>query len=200
MVRAPFLSLLAALPLSLVSIEARGASCDDIEFSAEVLANYPSAREACQEIVTRDGFQYMQVRGEVRTDTTRGSEAPLRIYVRGLNETIEARPPAEMTYRIVNVQRQGRPPRVDRSRLKRGDVITVLIPISQLEDDDTLDEVAFAHAEPNRIAVVTAVEVEAAPAPARSLPRTAGPWPTVGLLGLLCLAVGGALRAARLRA
>jgi len=199
--RAAALLILTVLPLVLASAEARGASCDEIEFSAEVLANYPKAREACQEVVTRDGIQYMQVRGEVRTETTRDSEQPLRIYVRGLNETIEARPPAEMTYRIVDVSRQGQAPRVNRNRLKRGDMITVLVPLAQLEDDDTLDQVAFSHAEPNRIVVVTVVEVgpvEAAPvAPATpaTLPKTASPWPAVGLLGALC-AAGGVLLAA----
>jgi hypothetical protein len=79
-------------------------------------------------------------------------------------------------------------------------MITVLVPLAQLEDDDTLDEVAFSHAEPNRIVVVTVVEVgpvEAAPVAPATLPKTASPWPAVGLVGALCAAGGALLAAAR---
>ena len=186
--------LLAALPLALAATDASAAACDDIEFSAEVLSNYPKAREACQGIITVGGIDYMQLRGEVRRTSHAGSEEPLRVYVQGLNETIEASPPAEMNYQITGVERGGRKPRVNRNELRRGDRITILIAIAELEEDDVIDEVAFGE-EPAEIVVVQAVEV-AAVEPA-ALPKTASPWPAVGLVGALCVAAGALLGVGR---
>ena len=171
-------------------------SCDEVRFKAEVVERYPDARKACQAVVERDGAEYVEVRATVQRATTLRSDAPLRVRVEGLDRTIDARPPAELGDRKVRVDQRGRGARISASQLRVGDRLTVLIPLSELEEAE-IDRVAFRGGD-DEVVVVEATEVGLPDVAAGGvLPKTASPWPTVGTIGMLLVAAAGGLRLVR---
>ena len=54
------LTVVVAMPLS-----AQEVTCDDIEFDERVMTSYPAARDACLEIIERDGVKYAHFKAMV---------------------------------------------------------------------------------------------------------------------------------------
>jgi len=195
-----FLAFSISIQLALAGVSGAQTveSCDDIRFKPDVLERYPDARQACRGVVERDGVQYMQVSGRVQRASTVRSDQPLRIRVDGLDRTIDARPPADLGYRIVGVDQRGRGARTTRAQLKPGDRLDVLIPLPELEGE-AIDAVAFLGSADDVDVVAVEAAVVALPdvAAGGMLPKTASPWPSVGMVGLLCIAAAGGSRLVR---
>ena len=56
---------LAALPLLGFSSFASALTCDEIDFSADITSEYPDAKDACIEVVERDGQPYVKMKVEL---------------------------------------------------------------------------------------------------------------------------------------
>lgn len=173
---------------------ATGTSCEEVNWSREVLQRAPNIAEACQEVMQRDGKYYVKFQGEVERVTNRGRE--LTVAFKG-GDTITLNPPENMTV-IMN----DRPRPV--SALRPGDQLNFYVPEDRFtarfaaEDASPAaqPDVAIAPAPPQRVA---AAEPPEETPPAAELPETAGALPTIGLAGLLLAALGATLTVIRRR-
>ncbi|HEX2494574.1 MAG TPA: hypothetical protein VHK24_12425 [Steroidobacter sp.] len=164
------------------ALHAQPAKCKDVEFSQDVLERFPKAREACLDVVTRDGEQYavfkadlLRVAGRtvrIRTKLPDGSHGAAQNITIAPNRRVLA---------------DGKP--IAPEELAVGQELTAYVKVTE-----PVIAVATADTEP-----LTTQPLEAAPAhvaAAPEMPRTASPLPLIGAGGLLLLAIGAAIRLA----
>jgi len=176
------------------AFKATGTECSDIEWSQEMLEQYPNIAEACQEVLQREGKTYVKFQGEVRRVRDRGRELTVDFQQGG---TVTLTPPEGMT---VYINGRSRPV----SQLRPGDELNFYVPEDRVAAQ-------FFEGEPTQAAKVQEVpilmlppqRVAAAPEPAQAeegeLPVTASPLPMLGLAGLLLTGLGAALTFLRIR-
>jgi hypothetical protein len=184
------MSLLAALSLtgglaSAPSALAQG-GCGDVTFTQQVLSQFPSAPEACQDIVTKDGRQFAHFKGEI-VGTRQGQvRARFQKPDGQFTDTYTFTPPAGARANI-----QGRNMRF--SELSRGQELNIYLPPDRFEFNVPETE-SFASAPPTQIVRITAIT--RAPA---ALPTTGSSIPLVGVLSLALLGLGTGLTLIRRR-
>jgi len=164
-ITAGILTLLLAAPLA-----AQEATCADVEFDAEIVANYPEVQEACLGIVEDGGVRYVHLRAEVLNNWI--SSMTIRYEhsdgTRGYLKTIT--PPEGFTA-IVN----GMPTPVE--DIQEGTVMNIFVPEGRWEvamadvDLPAMAELTFAPVEVSEAdESADAVEAEAEPAAVEEMP------------------------------
>ena len=187
---------LGSLVLALIPAAAMAqqpAVCQRVEFSAEVLARFPNIRDACLDVISRDGQEFAVVKADLVRATPRRMTVRVkrpdgtRTDPMGINVAANAR---------VNIN--GRMTPIDQVAI--GQELSVYIHVSD-------PGIALASEEPGPVEFtpVTA-EPEPAPAPvaeaapAPEMPKTATRLPLAGTIGFLLLALGAGIAVARRRA
>lgn len=148
---------------------ALAADCSDVVWHQDVLAQYPSVANACQDVIEKDGKQYVKLKAEfVRYSEPR--KAMLDVYESDgskQRQTVALKSGA-------TVDAGGN--QVGWDALPRGYELEFYVPSDRFE----VDEVTM-------VTPVTPVEPETRPA---ELPKTASWVPALGALGLVLLALG----------
>lgn len=177
---------MTAVPLLALAMPASAVTCDEVEFTAEITDRFPSAKDACLEVVERDGQQYVHMKAELAR-TPRGNHGVFRFKHTdgsfGPTQAIDLDP----SWRV---RIQGRNYRL--RDLARGQELDVYIPPDRWamhvdEPDSQVNDtiVLFTIIEPR----------EEEP----MLPATASNMPLFALFGGLALLGAGALRVAQRR-
>lgn len=171
--------LLAAAPAS------AEVTCNDITFTGPVAAEFPTARDFCLGVAERDGEPYAHFVGEV--DRVRGGTVYMKFKKAsgGYGKTVSFTPPSDFRAKI-----DGRSYSV--RSLERGQELDVWLPNNRWEiaQQDTPEEFVAA----SSVAMYAIEEPEAGESEyqaAAMLPRTASPWPAVGLAGASLLGLAG---------
>jgi len=177
------LALLIAANLEFAAAqEAATVTCDDLEFTQQILDVLPEANTACLGVIEQNGRLYAEFQAEIVR--VRGGEvrAKFKRANDSFTETHGFRPERDARVKIA-----GRSYRY--SELTRGQQLNVYLPADRFEvaiaDDDD-------HMTPYLEMITVVVLYRPEPAMA-ALPATAGLLPLIGLLGGLLTALGGGL-------
>lgn len=174
------LALAAAVPAY-----ADAAQCQTVEFSAAVLERFPRIREACLDVITKDGQEY----AVLKADLLRVSRTSARLRpILPDGTRAEARTIAFDPARRVMVDGRAVRP----SELAVGQVISFYVKVTE-------PVAAFEPADEAPLAPMPMPVEEPAAEPAPEMPATASPLPLIGLTGLALLALGGGIGFARRR-
>lgn len=176
-----------ALLLTLAVAPGAGAqspACQSAQFSDSVLQRFPRAREACLDVITRDGEQYAVFKADLLrlSGNTARIRAKLPSGARAPAQNIQFDPK-----RRVLVNGKG----VSPSQLAVGQELTAYVkvrePLATLapEDQGALSALPLEDAEPEQVA-------------AASMPETASPLPLFGTGGALLLAIAAMLAFVRI--
>jgi hypothetical protein len=166
------------------SFTANGTNCLEIVWSPEMLAKHPKIAVACQEVMQRDGKNYVKFEGEVKKVAKNGTEVVMDMKG-GDTITLNPQPGREV---VVG----GR--KVSVKSLNPGDKLTFYVPEDRLTaavmetPTAPIEEIAIAPPVVEQMAMTTTDY---------SMPHTASAWPMVALGGLLALGFAGVLRARR---
>ena len=163
-------------------------SCDDIVFTAQVTSQYADIKNACQEVVEREGRPFVKLQAEV----VRVRSASRSVTLRFKDRSGDYGPRVSVTPASpVNVILGGEKVRL--RDLARGQEINIYLPPDRwaLAHLDETDDAA-------PVSMTTFEEPEEEDV-AAELPRTASSLPWLGLLGLLSLSAGVALGLRRTR-
>jgi hypothetical protein len=168
---------------------AQQASCRNITFTGPVAREFPNARDACLDVVTRaDGRQYAHFEARVRNVRGNTVEAEFKMPDGSYGRTVSVTPDPSARVRI-----EGRNYRY--SELARGQELDVYLPPDRWEIAVASNpEVEFAAAEQ-----VTLVALAQPTQTLAALPRTASPLPLIGALGGVLTALGFGVAAIRRR-
>jgi hypothetical protein len=155
--------------------------CSDVQFGGELQDRYPKIDEACLGILDYRGERYVNLSGKIVSANSRVIalrwKRPDGSYIKDIFRTKRLDP----AFRINLDGKDVRP-----SSLLRGQEINTYVKLG--------GDIATLMSDANlATAAVTAMAVDFDPAPT-SMPTTASVLPTLGLLGLLSLAVGGLIR------
>lgn len=178
-------SYLAASSLVLALVPAvagaqQPAACQRVEFSQEVLARFPNIRQACLDVINKDGQEYAVVKADLIRVTAR------RMTVRvKLPDGTHSEPRAIHVEPGFRLNINGKPTRVDEVAV--GQELTAYVHVRD-------PGIALAPAEPGEAVVFTPVPAEPEPDPVAStpaeMPKTATPLPLLGAFGIALLAFG----------
>ncbi len=120
-ITAALLTLLLATPLAAQEID-----CADIEFDAEIVANYPEVEEACLDVVEDQGVRYVHLRAKVLNNWI--SSLTIRYeHADGTWGLLKTVTPPEGFTAIVN----GRPTPVE--EIGEGTVMNIFVPEGRWE-------------------------------------------------------------------
>lgn len=178
--------------------------CRRAQFGPEILERFPNAREACRDVITRDGQQYAVFKAQFEQAVGR----TLHVRVRNPDGSRgqRMRIPTSPDFRVLV---DGKPTRVrdlatDQELTAYVQVNSAMVALAPASEAEALQAVPFAAVSP------TAADNEQATnqsedAPARMsaaeepvMPSTAGGSRAIGALGLLLIAFGGVMTARRL--
>lgn len=175
---------LTALPLLAFSSMASALTCDDVVLSDEILSQFPTAQDACREVVERDGSQFVKMKVHL-TRSPGANRATFRFVNNdgSMGPTYAADLPAEWRANI-----GGRDYRL--RELARGQELSLYLP-----SDRWAAHVSASEVMDDEITVIVITMAE--PEPAAMLPATAGNMPLFALFGFLALAAAGFMRMTR---
>lgn len=185
---------LGSLVLALVPAMAfaqQPAACERVEYSAEVLARFPNIRQACLDVINKDGQDYAVVKANLVRATPRRMTVQIKRPDGSLSDPIG-----------VNVKPN-----------ERLNIAGKMTPIQDVAIGQELT--TYIHVTDPGIALASDVEVveftpvpatpEPAPAaqaaaePAPEMPKTATNLPLAGTIGLILLALGAGITLLRRR-
>jgi hypothetical protein len=158
---------------------AQSSACQTVKFSDSVLQRFPRAREACLDVITRDGEQYAVFKADLLRLS--GNTARIRAKLPG-GERAPAQSIRVDPKRRVLVNGKGVAP----SQLAIGQELTAYVKVTEPaatlapEDDGALAAMPLEDAEFDQMA-------------SASMPATASPLPLLGAIGALLLAVAAIL-------
>ena len=101
----PIWALIGATSLLLLSapgVEAQTTSCSDLEFSAELLRNFPGADSACLGVVEKNGQQFAKFNAELVSATNSRVRIRLERPDGTMTDPYSFTPPANARVRIGN--------------------------------------------------------------------------------------------------
>jgi hypothetical protein len=160
--------------------------CGDITFTGPVAQRFPEAKNACLEMVTKNGQQFAHFKGEI-VDVRSGQVRARFKLPNGQYSQTYAFTPDPATRININGQRYRF------SELQKGQELDVYLPPDRWEFELPTSD-SFAAAPAADVIRITTITVAAA-----SLPRTASSVPLVGLLSVALLALGTGLTLIRRR-
>lgn len=161
-------------PLLVAPAWAQSTTCAKIIYSAEALEKYPRIAEACEDVVVRNGKEYIKIRGEVRS-ARRNS---IRIYLPALRETRVLRPAAGQTVEIAGAA-------IAPQDLQQGQELRFYLAVEDITDPEP-QGLAYMSETTEEFTVFEASTETAAAA----LPTTASLWPAAGLAGSVLALLG----------
>ncbi len=158
------LALLLAVP-----VVAQEINCADIEFDAEIIANYPEVQEACLDVVEDQGVRYVHLRAKVLNNWI--SSLTIRYeHADGTWGLLKTVTPPEGFTAIVN----GSPTPVE--EIQEGTVMNIFVPEGRWElamadvEMPAMTELTFAPVEVEEAEEPPVDEVEPEPAAAEPTP------------------------------
>lgn len=160
------------------SFKAVSKDCSGIQWSQEILAQYPTIGSACQGVEERNGKTYVKFQGTVNKIANKGQQ--LVVDFKGGGQ-VALTPPADMSLYI-------RGQKTSVSKLGRGDELTFYVAEDRVAaqfPDNPEPEIRTA-----RLIIVPILLEEERLA---ALPATASNWPLVALGGMMMLGFGGFL-------
>lgn len=155
--------------------------CSDLNFTGPIVREFPQARDACLDVVERDGQPFAHVQARIRSVRGGTVEAELKLPDGTYSDPISVTPDPSARVRIGGRNYRWRD-------LSRGQELDVWVPPDRWElvvPEDPEQQFAAAPA----VAVFVISEPTTTVA-ANTLPRTASPVPLVGALGALLTALG----------
>jgi LPXTG-motif cell wall-anchored protein len=182
--------LLALLPAW--ALAQQPAACERVEFSEEVLARFPNIRQACLDVINKDGQDYVVVKADLVRTTSRR----MTVRVKRPDGThsdpigINIKPNARLNVdgKMVGIQ-----------DVAVGQELTAYVHVKDpgiaLASDEEVVEFTPVPATPEPATPEPAAQ--AAPAP--EMPTTASQWPLAGLIGFVLLALGAGIAFMRRR-
>jgi hypothetical protein len=177
------LTLLGGLAATQSAVAQGG--CGNVTFTGPVASQFPEAKNACLEMVTRNGQQFAHFKGEIVGISGGQVRARFKLPNGQYSQTYAFRPdPATR----ININGQ----RYRFSELQRGQELDVYLPPDRWEFD--LPETDNFAAAPDVVRITT-ITVGATP----TLPKTASSVPLVGALSVVLLALGTGLTLIRRR-
>lgn len=179
---------LSALPLLALAMPASAITCDEIDLKPVITDQYPNAKDACLDVVERDGKMYMKIKAELAR-TPRGNHGVFRFMNAAdqtFGKTVAIDVPPDFRVNI-----EGRDYRL--RDLSAGQELSVYLP-----SDRWAVHVHEADAPVETFTPVALVEPREEPRNAEPmLPATASKMPLFALFGALALLGAGMLRVAR---
>jgi hypothetical protein len=166
------------------AFSAEGSNCTQITWSPEMLAKHPKIASACQEVMQRDGKNYVKFEGEVKKVSKGGTEVVMDM--KG-GDKLTLNPQPDRTVMVGGKK-------VPVKSLRPGDTLTFYVPEDRVvaavmeTPSAPVEEIAIAPPVVEQVAMTTTDY---------SMPHTASSWPLVALGGLLALGFAGVLRARR---
>lgn len=177
------------------AFKASGENCSDVEWSQEIVREYPGIDRACQKVEKRDGRTYVKFQGTVKEVIDNGRQ--VRINFKG-GDTITLAPPPNATLYM-----DGRETAI--SRLSRGTELNFYVPEDQLTAQFFADEtgtksvavpIVSEQAAAREQSVVREQSQRTPPmeerqsVAAQELPATGSPLPLIALSGIVLLLTG----------
>ena len=165
-------------------------TCEELTFTGPIAREHPEVRDACLDVVERDGRPFAHVQARVRSVRGGNVDVELKLPDGTYSEPITVMPDPSARVRIGGRNYRWRD-------LSRGQELDVYVPPDRFEiavPEDPEQQFAAAPA----IAVFVISEPTATLA-ANTLPRTASPVPLMGALGALLAALGFGVAAIRRR-
>ena len=156
-------------------------SCNDITFTGPVAQEFPQARNACLDVVEREGREYAHFQARIRSVRGGTVEAEFRMPDVTYSRPITVTPDPSARVRIGGRDYRWRD-------LSRGQELDVWLPPDRWEIAVPEDpEQQFAASPAIAVFVISEPATTVA---ANTLPRTASPVPLMGALGALLAALG----------
>lgn len=181
------LTYLSAIPLLALAPLASAITCDEVDFRPVITDQFPRAKEACLEVVERNGEPYVHMKAEL-VRSPRGNHAVFRFLhadgTYGDTHAVDLDP----SWRA-NIQ--GRNYRL--RDLARGQELDVYLPPDRWAVHVNASDAMVETITP--VAVVAPREEAAEPEP--MLPATASKMPLFAVFGVLALMGAGMIRLAR---
>jgi hypothetical protein len=161
--------------------------CGDITFTGDIGTRFPQAKNACLDLVNKNGQQFAHFKAEIMG--VQGSQVRARFKLPNgqYSQTYAFNPDPSSRININGT-------RYRFSELSRGQELDVYLPADRFEFDVPASD-NFAAAAPADVVRITTITVAAAP----SLPKTASSTPFVGALSVVLLALGTGLTLIRRR-
>ena len=161
--------------------------CGNVTFTGEIGTRFPDAKNACLEMVTKNGEQFAHFKGEI-VDVRGGQvRAKFKLPNGQYSDTYAFNPDPSTRINIAGTRYRW-------GDLQRGQELDVYLPPSRWEFEVPSTE-NFAAAQPSDVVRITTITV----ASAATLPRTGSSVPLVGLLSVVLLALGTGLTLVRRR-
>jgi hypothetical protein len=155
-------------------------SCGDLNFTGPIAREFPQVRNACLDVVERDGQPFAHAKARIRSVRGGTVEAELKMPDGTYSDPITVTPDPSARVRIEGRNYRWRD-------LSRGQELDVWVPQDRWELVVPEDpEQQFAAAPTVAVLVIS----EPITVAANTLPRTASPVPLVGALGALLAALG----------
>ena len=160
--------------------------CGAVNFTGPVLSQFPQARDACLEMVTRNGQQFAHFKAEIVGVSGSQVRAHFKLPNGQYSDTFAFTPPSGSRININGTKYRF-------NELSQGQELNVYLPPDRWEFDVPETE-SFAAAAPPEVFRITTI-TRASP----TLPKTASSVPLVGLLSIVLLALGTGLTLIRRR-
>ena len=165
-------------------------SCSDLNFTGPIAREHPQVRDACLDVVERDGRPFAHAQARIRSVRGGTVEMELKLPDGTYTEPISVTPDPSARVRIEGRNYRWRD-------LSRGQELDVWVPPDRFEIAVPEDpEQQFAAAPAVAVFVISEPTTTLA---ANTLPRTASPVPLMGALGALLAALGFGVAAIRRR-
>lgn len=187
--KSPTTTAFGALFLTLAIAPGAGAqssACRTVEFSDRVLQRFPHARDACLDVITRNGEQYAVFKADLLrvSGNTARIRAKLPSGQRAPAQSIRFDPQRRVLV-------DGKP--LHPTQLAVGQELTAYVKVTE-------PAATLAPADQEALATYPIEHAEAEQVASAQMPETASPVPLFGLGGALMLAIGAALAFVRRRA
>jgi LPXTG-motif cell wall-anchored protein len=185
---------LGSLVLALVpalALAQQPAACERVEFSEEVLARFPNIRQACLDVINKDGQDYVVVKADLVRATSRRMTVRIKRPDGSFSDPIgiNIQPNAKLNVngKMLGIQ-----------DVAVGQELTTYVRVNDpgiaLASDAEVVEFTPVPATPE-----PAPAAQAAAEPAPEMPKTATNLPLAGTIGLALLALGAAIAFMRRR-
>jgi hypothetical protein len=161
--------------------------CGDISFTGEIGTRFPEAKNACLDMVNKNGQEFAHFKAEIMGVSGNQVRARFKLPNGQYSQTYAFTPQSGSR---INIAGQ----RYRFNELSRGQELDVYLPPDRWEFDVPASD-NFAAAAPAEVVRITTITV----ASAATLPHTASSVPLVGLLSVALLALGTGLTLIRRR-
>lgn len=177
------MSMLGAVLCVVPCAFAQNPECNDVQFSQRVLDKFPRVREACLDVITRDGQPYAVFKADLVKTSSDGVKVKIKLPDGTHSETRFIKTSPDL-----RVLAEGEKVRIQ--DLAVGQELTTYIKVSEpmiaLAPETESEPVAFSPLEPMDTRMAAADT-------AAEMPETASSMPAIGASGLALMALGSFL-------